>query len=158
MAASRLIRFWFAISDAFAVLLCGLACLGFAASFLLFAGASPREAEELTWMDLASMALVWAVAGLGGYLVLRRKVLGVILVSALAIDAAMAGAWDWAAAVLLFIVSVFLSPFALVLLQARRSLRQGQQGGQVHFLRNGKCTSPRSAPSPEQKEQAASSR
>lgn len=126
MAASRLIRFWFAISDAFAVLLCGVACLGFAAStFLLFAGASPREAEELTRMDLGSMMLVWAVAGLGGYLVLRRKVLGVLLVSALAIDAGIAGAWGWAATVLLFIVAVFLSPFALVLQQARRSLREG---------------------------------
>lgn len=126
MAASRLIRFWFAISDAFAVLLCGLACLGFAASCLLFAGASPREAEELTRMDLGSMVLVWAVAGLGGYLVLRRKVLGVLLVFALAIDAAIAGAWGWAAAVLLFIAGVFLVPFALVLLQARRSLREGE--------------------------------
>jgi MFS family permease len=125
VAASRLIRFWFAISDGCAVLLCGVACLGFAAStFLLFAGASPREAEELARMDLGSMMLVWAVAGLGGYLVLRRKVLGVLLVSALAVDAAITGAWGWAAAVLLFIVAVFLSPFALVLLQARRSLRE----------------------------------
>jgi len=127
VAASRLIRFWFAITDAFAVLLCGVACLGFATStFLLFAGASPREAEELAKMDLGSMVLVWAVAGLGGYLVLRRKVLGVLLVSALAVDAGIAGAWGWAAAVLLFIVAVFLSPFALVLLQARRSLREGE--------------------------------
>ena len=127
MAASRLIRFWFAISDAFAVLLCGVACLGFAAgTFLLFAGASPREAEEFTRMDLGSMVLVWAVAGLGAYLLLRRKVMGILLVSALAIDAGIAGAWGWAAAVLLFIAAVFLAPFALVLLQARRSLREGE--------------------------------
>ena len=109
------------------MLLCGVACLGFAAgTFLLFAGASPREAEEFTRMDLGSMVLVWAVAGLGAYLLLRRKVMGILLVSALAIDAGIAGAWGWAAAVLLFIAAVFLAPFALVLLQARRSLREGE--------------------------------
>lgn len=123
MAASRLIRFWFALSDAFAMLALLTASLGLAiGAYVLVFGVSPRDAEEFTTQILVGTFVLWGAVALGAYLLLRRRALGVALVSALAIDALLAGDLVWAMVILLFIVVVFLFPFALVLLQARRSI------------------------------------
>lgn len=125
MAASRVIRFWFAVSDAFAVLTFLTALLGLAVGvYLLVFGVAPRETEEFTTQELIGTSVLWGAVALGAYLLLRRRAVGVVLVSALAVDALLAGDLVWATVILFFIVAVFLCPFALVLLQARRSIAQ----------------------------------
>lgn len=124
---TKFISFLFTISDAFAVLLIALAlpCITMGL-FLLAFGIPPRETPELTRFVVVANCTIWAIAAGGAYMLLRRQVLGLLLVAAFVMKLSFSGGLVLALASAAIFAMVFLLPFILALVQACRSIAKNE--------------------------------
>lgn len=116
----RLTKILFGLSDLCAWMLMTVAVL--TAVAVLFVGPGPDglRSEQMTSTESMALAVFWTLAGLGAYLLTRRRPVGLALVILPAVLWAVHGSYVAALIYAAFALLVFATPLVLVWREVRR--------------------------------------
>ena len=115
----RLTSIWFNLSDVLAKFLLAFSLVGVVAYPFVGPVYARMHQQPITTADIVGTCLLWLVVAAGAYAIIRRKVVGLLLILAPAFWSAISGQLAFALGLALVLSVVFATPFLFVLLQAR---------------------------------------